>query len=77
MRNSTKRNTVPSLAVIVGLSLFITGCSGGGAAETAEEPTEESSEQPAVRGDEDLIIWAGRDYQVLRGILEVLCNCSN
>ncbi len=58
MRNSTKRNTVPSLAVIVGLSLFITGCSGGGAAETAEEPTEESSEQPAVRGDEDLIIWA-------------------
>jgi len=52
------RNTVQSLAVILGISLFATGCSGGGAEEAAEQPTEESTEQPAVRGDEDLVIWA-------------------
>lgn len=45
-----------AVVVLAGVSLLVTGCSGGGGA--AEEPSAEASEAPAVRGDEDLVIWA-------------------
>ena len=54
-----------ALAVVAGVSLLATGCGGGDAAEeTANEsaneaePNAESTEEPSVRGDEDLVIWA-------------------
>jgi len=50
-----------AFAVVAGVSLFATGCSGGDTAQdTANEaePSAEATEEPAVRGDEDLVIWA-------------------
>jgi arabinogalactan oligomer/maltooligosaccharide transport system substrate-binding protein len=46
---------------VAAASLLATACSGGETAEeTANEaePSAESTEGPAVRGDEDLVIWA-------------------
>jgi arabinogalactan oligomer/maltooligosaccharide transport system substrate-binding protein len=59
------RRITPGLALIAGVALLTGACSGGG--ETAEEPTTdteaaapegEATEEPSVRGDEDLVIWA-------------------
>lgn len=63
MRNRTTRTTVRSFAVVASVSFLLTGCSGGGGESTPSESTEATqaageSAAPAVRGDEDLIIWA-------------------
>lgn len=64
MRNRTMRTTVRSFAVVASLSFLITGCTGGGGNEAAPAESTEAapstgeSAAPAVRGDEDLIIWA-------------------
>lgn len=59
MRNRIMRTPVQSFAVLASLSFLITGCSGGGGEASPSEPAEASeSAAPAVRGDEDLIIWA-------------------
>lgn len=55
------RNTTRAFAVVAAVSLFATGCSGGDTAEESvseAEPNAESTEEPSVRGDEDLVIWA-------------------
>lgn len=56
----TMRTTVRSMAVVAGISLLLTGCAGGGGGATPSEPVKgtEESAAPAVRGDEDLVIWA-------------------
>lgn len=61
MRNRNTRTTVRSFAVIASVAFLVTGCGGG--ETTSSEPTDttqtaEESAAPAVRGDEDLIIWA-------------------
>jgi arabinogalactan oligomer/maltooligosaccharide transport system substrate-binding protein len=62
------RRISPTLALVASVALLAGACSGGG--ETAEEPTTETeaaapegeaTEEPAVRGDEDLVIWAAAD----------------
>lgn len=60
MRDSTMRGTVRSMAAVAGISLLLTGCTGGGGGATPTEPTHSAGESasPAVRGDEDLVIWA-------------------
>ncbi|MHA7284462.1 sugar ABC transporter substrate-binding protein [Arthrobacter sp. TMS2-4] len=63
MRNKTTRTTVRSFAVVASVSFLLTGCSGGGGESTPTEstaatPAAGESAAPAVRGDEDLIIWA-------------------
>lgn len=60
MRNSIMRGTVRSMAAVAGISLLLTGCTGGGggAAPTESPQSAGESAAPAVRGDEDLVIWA-------------------
>jgi len=53
------RKIAQAAVVIAGISLLVTGCSGAsGGGGTTAEPTAEATEGPAVRGDEDLVIWA-------------------
>ncbi|THJ66712.1 extracellular solute-binding protein [Arthrobacter echini] len=64
MRTRTTRTTVRSFAVVASVSFLLTGCSGADTASSdssgSAQPASESA-APAVRGDEDLIIWAEPD----------------
>ncbi len=48
------RKIAQAAIAVVSISLLATGCSGGGSAAPSADP----SETAAVRGDEDLVIWA-------------------
>lgn len=53
------RNISRAAVVLAGVSLLITGCSSGGGGTASPAPTSsDEAEAPAVRGDEDLVIWA-------------------
>lgn len=54
------RKIAPAAAVLAGLSLLLAGCtaSGGGATTSTADAGASPEETAAVRGDEDLVIWA-------------------
>ncbi|MGC5224575.1 sugar ABC transporter substrate-binding protein [Micromonospora sp. DT81.3] len=53
------RKLARAVVVLAGVSVLVTGCSGGGGDGGGDAaPSSEETEAPAVRGDEDLVIWA-------------------
>lgn len=56
------RKFTRAVVVLAGISILVTGCAGGGGGgEDTEAPAPDAAETPAVRGDEDLVIWTSPD----------------
>ncbi|HEX5729775.1 sugar ABC transporter substrate-binding protein [Microbacterium sp.] len=56
-RGEAMRKIARVAVVLAGVSLLVTGCGSSGGGESTAEPAPDATEE-AVRGDEDLVIWA-------------------